>query len=213
MGSRNLSRLLVCHSSNMFNILSIVEISVIFLAWQLNVWVRGQVCYPSKLIEVIHAREETVQVKMKPCTHWYFIQGDCIRAVWLNTHILRSQSCRSGVCVWNFDWSWWEVHISDSRWDLEYVKLLGQPIDGERRVLECPSNSSVDAEPSFFHASGSNIQNPKKTKQKHHLHPKHEMGVTGGEREKKKWQKSDLPFWEVNSCRKKNSLWWWHNSN
>lgn len=107
------------------------------------------------------------------------------------------------VCVWNFGWSWWEVHISDSRWDLEYVKLLGQPIDGERRALDCPSNSSVDAEPSFFHASGSNIQNPKKTKQKHHLHPKHEMGVTGGEREKKKWQKSDLPFWEVNSCRKK----------
>lgn len=94
MGSRNLSRLLVCHSSNTFNILSIVEISVIFLAWQLNVQVHGQV-----QVDRIYSRT------WKDCTgqnetlhRWYFIQGECIRAVWLNTHILRLQSCRSGAC-------------------------------------------------------------------------------------------------------------------
>lgn len=80
----------------MFNILSVVEISVIFLAWQLNVQVHSQVCYPSNLIELIHAREKTVRVKMKHCTVDISYRGRVCAQ--LDTHTLRLQSCRSGVC-------------------------------------------------------------------------------------------------------------------
>lgn len=75
----------MCHSSYMCILSSIVEITVIFLVWHLNMWVHGQICYPSKLIEIVCTCEEMICAKMKPCIGWYFIQ-DSVYPQFCSTH-------------------------------------------------------------------------------------------------------------------------------
>jgi len=66
-------------------------------------------------------------------------------------------------------------------WGLGYVELPGEPTGGEKRGLGCPF-PPLRCWAVFL--SCLFVQIPEK--QKHHHCSKHEVGVTGGEREKKK---------------------------
>lgn len=83
---------------------SIVEITVIFLAWHLNVWVHSQICYRSKVIEIVCTCEEMIYTKMKPW--WYFIQESGYPQ-FCSTHSFYDCSLANLGCVWNFIVSQW----------------------------------------------------------------------------------------------------------
>lgn len=88
----------MCHSSYMCILSSIVEITAIFLVWHLNMWVHDQICYPSKLIEIVCMCEEMICAKMKPGTGWHFIQ-ESVYPQFCSTHASYDCSLADlGVC-------------------------------------------------------------------------------------------------------------------
>lgn len=119
----------MCHFFNMCIMSSIVEITVIFLAWHLNVWVHGQICCPSKLIEIVCMCKEMICAKWNPAYTGISCRRACTHSSAPHTHLTIAVLQIWGV--WNFIVSQWQVCTSDTRWGLEHVELSGQPI-GQR---------------------------------------------------------------------------------
>lgn len=140
------------------------------------------------------------------CTDNAYIQRESVCAVRLSTNVLRLQSW--GCCVWNF----WLKSVRSACFRLQTGPRVCQAVrtghKWEGREFRCPfpilwvlTHFSSMLLCTFIQQSEQS-----ENKHDHNYQPEHKMGVTGGEREKKKWQKLDLSFWGVDDCRKEISL-------